>query len=123
MLFKLPGVANKWLEAATVVHEIALKSLHKLNDVTLSQQKFEQYIGKVRLHYYKPVFSEKDWLGDQQMGQVTKGNFTNPNFSANHDGSISLWNVYNFMTETNKSSYIDRFIPKAMQISNMLSLA
>ena len=30
---------------------------------------------------------------------------------------------YNLMTEANKSSYIDRFIPKAMQISNMLSLA
>jgi len=104
-------------------HEIALKSLQKLNDVTLSQQEFEQYIGKVRLHYYNPVFSQKDWLGDQQMGQVTKGYFTNPNFAANHDGSISLWNVYNLMTEANKSSYIDRFIPKAMQISNMLSLA
>jgi len=104
-------------------HEIALKSLRKLNDVTLSQQEFEQYIGKVRLHYYNPVFSQKDWLGDQQMGQVTKGYFTNPNFAANHDGSISLWNVYNLMTEANKSSYIDRFIPKAMQISNMLSLA
>lgn len=69
------------------------------------------------------MFSQKDSLGDQQMGQVTKGYFINPNFSANQDGSISLWNVYNLMTEANKSSYIDRFIPKAMQISNMLSLA
>lgn len=104
-------------------HEIALRSLQKLNDVTLSQKEFEQYIGKVRLHHYNPMFSQKDWLGDQQMGQVTKGYFISPNFSSNHDGYISLWNVYNLMTEANKSSYIDRFIPKAMQISNMLSLA
>ena len=101
-------------------HEIALQSLKKLNDVVLSQQEFEKYIGKVRLLYYNPELHQKDWLGDQQMGHVVKGYFNNSNFSSNTDGSISLWNVYNLMTEANKSSYIDRFIPKSMQIRNML---
>jgi hypothetical protein len=101
-------------------HELALQSLKKLNDVVLSQQEFEKYIGKVRLLYYNPELHQKDWLGDQQMGHVVKGYFNNSNFSSNTDGSISLWNVYNLMTEANKSSYIDRFIPKSMQIRNMI---
>ncbi len=61
----------------------------------------------------------KDWLGDQQMSQVVKGYFNNPDFSASLDGSISLWNIYNLMKEANKNSYIDRFISRAKEIDNI----
>jgi len=72
--------------------------------------------------YLDPKIDSKDWLGDQQMSQVVKGYFNNPDFSASLNGRISLWNIYNLMTESNKSSYIDRFIPRTIEIDNVLKL-
>lgn len=103
-------------------HERTLHHFTHLGSNFISRNEFERYIGKVRVGYLDPKIDSKDWLGDQQMSQVVKGYFNNPDFSASLDGSISLWNIYNLMTEANKNSYIDRFIPRAKEIDNILKL-
>ena len=103
-------------------HDRTLHYFTKLGTTFLNRSEFEQFIGTVRVNYLDPKTDTKDWLGDQQMGQVVKGYFNNPVFSSGLDGRISLWNIYNLMTEANKSSYIDRFIPRAIEIDNVLKL-
>ena len=37
---------------------------------------------------------------------------SNEHFASKQDGSISLWNLYNLLTEANKSSYVDTFLDR-----------
>lgn len=52
-------------------------------------------------------------ITDAQINSVVRGYFSDPNFSA-QSGEISLWKLYNLMTEANKSSYIDGFIDRGV---------
>ncbi|MBK6571032.1 MAG: DUF3871 family protein [Saprospiraceae bacterium] len=72
-------------------------------------------------HLYKEEIPEI-LITDSQLSSVTKGYYSDPHFS-NNQGNISLWNLYNLLTEANKSSYIDGFLDRgvnAQRISNEL---
>jgi hypothetical protein len=73
----------------------------------------EQLIGTIRVQYYHPDNDSSRWLGDQQIGQVVRGYYENPNFKADSEGNISVWNVYNLFTEANKSSYVDSLVDRS----------
>lgn len=94
-------------------HTRMLERMHAMQDQYLSRQEFEHLIGRIRVQFLDPNKDTSRWLGDQQMGQVVKGYFDNPDFGARADGSISLWNIYNLFTEANKSSYIDTFLERS----------
>jgi len=96
------------------------EKLEKLAHSFITRESFEQLIGKLRLQLYDPNSKYDCMLGDQQMGQVVRGYFTNPDFKALEDGSISLWNVYNLLTEANKSSYVDRFLHRASLVHKLV---
>ena len=96
------------------------EKLEKLAQTFITRESFEQLIGRLRLQLYDPKSELDNLLGDQQMGHVVRGYFTNPDFRADEDGSISLWNVYNLLTEANKSSYVDKYLSRASMIYNLL---
>ncbi len=44
-------------------------------------------------------------ITDSQISSVVKGYYSDPDFSC-RNGEIGLWNLYNLITDANKSSYI-----------------
>jgi len=60
------------------------------------------------------------FLTDNMINSVVKNYYLDENFSRNQDGSISMWNFYNLLTESNKSSYIDTFLDRS---ANSLAIA
>lgn len=94
-------------------HQRLLDVLSSMQDRNLTGQQFEHLIGTIRVQYYHPDNDSTRWLGDQQIGQVIRGYYEDPNFKADADGGISIWNVYNLFTEANKSSYIDSLVDRS----------
>ena len=97
-----------------------LERMSKMQDQILTRIDFEQLMGTLRVSFYEPNRDTNNWLGDQQMGQVVRGYFDNPDFKANPNGDISLWNVYNLLTEANKSSYIDNALERSAWCFNLM---
>jgi hypothetical protein len=46
-------------------------------------------------------------MSDNQIGSAVKSYYKDENFHRGGDGNINLWQLYNNLTEANKSSYID----------------
>ena len=94
-------------------HQRVLEQMSSMQERHLSRNQFEQLIGTIRVQYYHPDNDSTRWLGDQQIGQVVRGYYDNPNFKADDNGDISVWNVYNLFTEANKSSYVDSMVDRS----------
>ena len=56
------------------------------------------------------------------MNKVVRGYFNDAHFGREEDGSISLWNLYNLLTEANKSSYVDGFLDRYKGIGAVMRL-
>ena len=103
--------------------EREVQKLQVWADTYLSEVQFWEFIGKVRSDFYNPKMDTSSWLGDQQMAKVVRGYFINEHFACKEDGSISLWNLYNLLTEANKSSYVDTFLDRYAGIEQLILLA
>ncbi|MAM29597.1 MAG: hypothetical protein CMC13_11300 [Flavobacteriaceae bacterium] len=93
-----------------------LNGLKYLPEVLVKENQFAHFVGRVRMFQHIDRNEKKKiypfLLNDGQISSVVKGYYNCPNFGRNSDGSISLWNLYNLMTEANKSSYIDNNIER-----------
>ena len=59
-------------------------------------------------------------MTDTQIGIVAKSFYHDENFSTiKHGNEISIWNVYNLLTGANKSSYIDNFLDRAYNATQL----
>jgi len=86
--------------------------LGSLKDYSLTASQFAHFVGKCSMQPYDddaPLLT----LTSSQVGSVVKGYYQDPNFSQNQ-GEVSLWNLYNLITEANKSSYIDGFLDRGV---------
>jgi hypothetical protein len=107
-----------------------LKSMQNLLDYSLSERDFAQIIGKSRLYNYLPK-NEKALipellLNDGHINTVAKDYYQDESFCRNANGDISLWEFYNLLTGSNKTSYVDTFLDRgvnAFQFSDGLSKA
>ena len=97
-------------------------ALQQWSQVHLSALQFKEFVGRVRVDYHDPDVETKYWLGDQQMNKVVRGYFNDAHFGREEDGSISLWNLYNLLTEANKSSYVDGFFDRYKGIGAVMRL-
>ena len=103
--------------------EREVQKLQVWADTYLSEVQFWEFVGKVRSDFYNPKIDTSNWLGDQQMAKVVRGYFMDEHFASKEDGSISLWNLYNLLTEANKSSYVDTFLDRYAGIEQLIHLA
>ncbi len=55
-------------------------------------------------------------LNDSQISTIAKDYYQDERFCRNENGTINLWNVYNLFTSANKSSYIDTFIGRNINV-------
>lgn len=88
-----------------------LISLEKMFQYSLTENQFAHLIGKMKLYPYLSK-EEKQTLfplaiNDTQLNIVVRDYHTDAYFSKSEDNTINLWNVYNLLTEANKSTYID----------------
>jgi hypothetical protein len=101
-----------------------LKWLECLDNYSLTEPQFAHFIGRCRMYQHLPDKAEipELMITDSQISSVVKGYYSDPYFSST-GGEIGLWNLYNLITDSNKSSYIDGFLDRgvnAEQISNEL---
>lgn len=107
-----------------------LKTLKNLLDYSLTERDFAQIIGKSRLYNYLPK-KEKSLipellLNDGHINTVAKDYYQDESFCRNANGEISMWEFYNLLTGSNKTSYIDTFLERgvnAFQFSEGISKA
>lgn len=101
------------------------KHLYYMNayrDSYMTEHQFCQFLGKSRLYQYLPSIEKKKLpsmlMTDTQIGLVAKAYYSDENFAlpSNQD-SISMWNVYNMLTGANKSSYIDNFLDRSLNVT------
>ena len=93
-------------------------------DSYMTEHQFAQFLGKCRLYQYLPVEQKKKLpqmlMTDTQIGIVAKSFYHDENFSTiKHGNEISIWNVYNLLTGANKSSYIDNFLDRAYNATQL----
>ena len=89
-------------------------------DSYMTVHQFAQFLGKSRLYQYLLPTQKKKLpqmlMTDTQASIVAKSFYNDDNFSL---PDISMWNVYNLLTGANKSSYIDNFLDRAYNATQL----
>lgn len=105
-----------------------LNTMSTLSKYKLTEKQFAQLIGRLRLYNYIPknekVGIPQILLNDGQINSVARDYYQDENFRRDVNGDISLWNLYNLFTGSNKSSYIDTFLDRstnAFEVTHQLS--
>lgn len=121
-LYDLQQAIEELLHGYDVDRHLAL--MRHMNNIHLNENEFAQFIGKSRLYRFLPdknaMHIQPLEFGDQQMGAVVKDFYSDANFSSNADGTISLWRLFNLLTGVNKSTYIDNFLTRACNASEIV---
>ena len=92
-------------------------------NLMMSESQFAQFLGKCRLYQYLPSRQKKQLpellMTDTQISVVAKSYFDDEHFGIGDDNAISLWKVYNLFTGSNKTSYIDNFLDRAQNATDV----
>jgi hypothetical protein len=107
-----------------------LKTMQNLLNNSLSENDFAQIIGKSRLYNYLPkkekALIPELLLNDGHINTVAKDYYQDESFCRDSVGNISMWEFYNLLTGSNKTSYVDTFLERgvnAFQFSEGISNA
>ncbi len=104
------------------------KQLHLmsgLKDSYLTEHQFAQLVGKSKLYQSLPPAKKKllpnlDFT-DTHINMVAKSYYQDENFAKDElSGDINLWNVYNLFTGANKNSYIDNFLDRSVNATELI---
>ena len=81
-----------------------------------------QLLGRMRLYQSLPQGYQKDipkmLLTDTQVNNVAKAYINDENFGS-LGNDLSMWKFYNLLTGANKSSYIDSFLDRAYNATEL----
>ena len=95
-----------------------LDKFNKLPETTINESQFAQIVGRARLYQGMPNKDRIDIpafpLLDSQVNSVVKDYYSDKSFCRDDSGNLSLWNMFNLLTGSNKSSYIDSFLFRGM---------
>lgn len=96
--------------------------LQTLSQSYLTETQFAQIVGRMRLYQALPNGYQRNiprlLITDSQINNVCRDYYTNPNFGAK-DNTISLFDFHNLLTESNKSSYIDTYLQRAVNATEV----
>ena len=96
--------------------------LQTLGNSYLTEQQFCQLLGRMRFYQSLPQGYQKDiprmLLTDTQVNNVAKAYINDENFGS-LGNDISMWKLYNLLTGSNKSSYIDSFLDRAVNATEI----
>lgn len=104
--------------------ENQFNTLESLVDYHLSEKQLAQLIGRARLYQYLPLMEKKQipelLFTDSQITAVARSYYEQDSFLKGNNGDISLWNLYNYLTDANKSSYIDQFTSRSINANELV---
>ena len=96
--------------------------LQTLSNTYLTETQFAQVIGRMRLYQALPQGLSRRiprlLITDSQINNVCRGYYHNEDFGGKGD-SLSMWNFHNLLTEANKSSYIDSYLQRAVNATDV----
>ena len=96
--------------------------MQQLCNSSLSEHQFSQILGKMRLYQYLPMRLQRSiprlLITDTMINSVAKSYITDENFSS-YGTDINMWKFYNLLTGANKSSYIDTFLDRSLNASEI----
>ena len=99
-----------------------LHLLQTLDNSYLTEHQFCQLLGRMRLYQSLPQGYQKDipkmLITDSQINTVAKAYINDKNFGS-LGNDISMWKLYNLLTGANKSSYIDSFLDRAVNATEI----
>jgi hypothetical protein len=95
-----------------------IEFLKSLTDYELTEKQFAKFLGKSRMYNHLPKAMKDDipelLISDSQVSAMTKAYYTDQHFRRNPNGSINLWNLYNLLTGSLKTSYINTFLDRGV---------
>jgi len=96
--------------------------MQQLGNTSMSEHQFCQILGKARLYQCLSTNAQKRLprmlLTDTQINTVAKSYITDENFGGT-GGELNMWKFYNLLTGANKSSYIDSFLDRSLNASEL----
>lgn len=99
-----------------------LSMLSTLSNTRLTESQFAQIVGRMRLYQALPNSYQrrvpKLLITDSQINNVCRDYYTDPNFGAKNN-TISMFDFHNLLTEANKSSYIDSYLQRAVNATEV----
>ena len=101
------------------------KQLHlmqQLSDTSMSEHQFATFLGKSRIYQCLSSARQKRLprllLTDTQINLAAKAYINDENFGGT-GGELNMWKFYNLLTGANKSSYIDSFLDRSLNATEM----
>ena len=99
-----------------------LHLMQQLGNTSMSEHQFCQILGKMRLYQCLPSGYQKSLprmlLTDTQINSVAKAYINDENFNC-FGNDLNMWKFYNLLTGANKSSYIDSFLDRSLNATEM----
>lgn len=96
--------------------------LHALSNTYLTETQFAQVVGRMRMFQALPSAQQKRMpqllITDSQINSVCRDFYRNEHFGMK-DNTISLFDFHNLLTESNKSSYVDTYLHRAVNASEV----
>lgn len=96
--------------------------MQTLGNSYLTEHQFCQILGKMRLYQALPQKIQRNiprlLITDTQINSVAKAYISDPNFGS-YGSDIDMWKFYNLLTGANKSSYIDSFLDRSLNATEM----
>ena len=113
--------AIELFQSYNMMQHLAVMSAYR--ELMMSESQFAQLLGKCRMYQFLPSRKKKELpeilLTDTQISSVAKSYYDDEHFGIRGGNAISLWNVYNLFTGSNKISYIDNFLDRAQNATEI----
>ena len=96
--------------------------LHALSETYLTESQFAQVVGRMRMFQALPSAQQKRMpqllITDSQINNVCRDFYRSEHFGMK-DNAISLFDFHNLLTESNKSSYVDTYLHRAVNATEV----
>ena len=96
--------------------------LHALSKTYLTETQFAQVVGRMRMFQALPSAQQKRMpqllITDSQINNVCRDFYRSEHFGMK-DNAISLFDFHNLLTESNKSSYCDTYLHRAVNATEV----
>ena len=95
--------------------------MQTLSNTYLTETQFAQVVGRMRLYQALPQALLRKiprlLITDSQINSVCRDYYRNESFGM-RDNQISMFDFHNLITESNKSSYIDTYLQRAVNATD-----